>query len=99
MAVPSCGAGASAPQQGSKLAELLNPEAAKMGSYKLKVLRSQFIHYQWGKEPSQKTQKVQCLLQSEIPDQYCLGVGETIRKDQAELKKLQEEEATSTLQF
>ena len=87
MAVPSDGAAAPAPEHCSKLAGLLDPEAAKMGSYKLQVLRSQFIHHQWGKDPSQKTQKVQCFLQSEIPGQYCLGVGRMHRKDEAALLK------------
>ncbi len=40
--------------------------------------------------------KYQCLMQSRIPDQYCLGVPKLQRKDQAELKKLQGKFAVGT---
>ena len=46
MAAESVGAPASATEQGSKLAELLNQEAGKMGKYELTVLRSEIVEYQ-----------------------------------------------------
>ena len=53
MAAPGVGATASATEQGSKLAELLNQEAGKMGRYELKVLRSEIVEYQWNREFSE----------------------------------------------
>ena len=36
------------------------------------------------------TQKLQIILQSSIPEQYCLGVARLYRKDKSELKKIAE---------
>ena len=42
------------------------------------------------------TQKLQIILQSKIPEQYCLGVAKLQRKDKTELKKMAERWQTGT---
>ena len=42
------------------------------------------------------SQKVQVVLQSKIPDQYCLGVAKLQEKDKAELQKMQDRWQTGT---
>ena len=80
-----------------QLAELLNPEASLVSEIELKVTRSQIIDYQYSYNGSQvQTQKLQVMLQSKIPTQYCLGVARLQKKDKGELKKMQERWQTGT---
>ena len=72
-----------------QLAELLNQEAGLTGVIELKVVHNQVIEYYYKIDGTQLTsQKVQVILQSKIPDQYCLGVAKLQKKDKAELRKI-----------
>ena len=58
-----------------QLAELLSQEAGMASEIELKVIRNQIIEYSYKFDGSPLfTQKMQIVLQSKIPDQYCLGV-------------------------
>ena len=73
----------------TQLAELLNQEAGQTGEYELKVLHSDILDYKYtyaGKEVT--TQKLQVLLQSRIPEQYCLGVAKLQKQDKKELQQM-----------
>ena len=66
----------------AQLKELLNQEAGLSTNITLKVIRSELQDYSYlwqGKELA--TQKLQIVLQSKIPEQYCLGVAKLQRKD------------------
>ena len=81
-----------------QLAELLSQEAGLTSQIQLKVLRSQLIDYSYTWAGSQvSTQKLQVVLQSKIPDQYCLGFAKLQKKDKAELKKLHDRWQIGTL--
>ena len=72
-----------------QLVELVNQEAGLTTNIELKVTRSQIMDYQYpwqGKQIS--TQKLQIILQSKIPEQYCLGVAKLQKKDHAELRQM-----------
>ena len=57
-----------------QLAELLNQEAGQTSVIELKVIKSQVIEYSFKIDGAQvSSQKVQVVLQSKIPDQYCWG--------------------------
>ena len=75
--------------QEAQLAELLNQEAGMGGEYELKVHNAKLIPYSYpwqGKQIS--TKKVQLLLQSHIPEQYCLGIAKLKNRDEVELKQI-----------
>ena len=75
--------------EGPQLAELVNQEAGFSTEIELKVIRNELIAYTYifkGNEVA--TQKLQIVLQSKIPEQYCLGVAKLKNKDKAELKKI-----------
>ena len=58
-----------------QLAELLNQEAGLSTEIELKVIRNQIVDYTYTWEGKTiATQKLQIVLQSKIPEQYCLGV-------------------------
>ena len=64
-----------------QLAELLNQEAGLTSVIELKVVHNQAIEYYYKIEGTQlSSQKVQAVLQSKIPDQYCLGVAKLQKK-------------------
>ena len=80
-----------------QLAELLSQEAGLTSEIELQVLRNQLIDYSYTWADSQvSSQKLQVVLQSKIPDQYCLGIAKLQKKDKAELKKLQDRWQTGT---
>ena len=72
-----------------QLAELVNPEAGSSIEIELKVIRNDLLDYTYTfKAKEVVTQKLQLVLQSKIPEQYCLGVAKLKNNDKAELKKL-----------
>ena len=67
-----------------QLAELLNQGAGLTSVIELKVVRNQAIEYYYKEEGTQVlAQKVQVVLQSKIPNQYCLGVAKMQKKRQS----------------
>ncbi len=74
-----------------QLAELVTQEAGLSTEIELKVIRNDLVHYKYTYKGNQvPTQKVQVVLQSKQPEQYCLGVAKLQKKDETELKKLRE---------
>ena len=72
-----------------QLAELVNQEAGLSAEIELKVIRNQIVDYTYPFNGNQcPTQKVQIILQSKIPEQYCLGVAKLQKKDKTELKAI-----------
>ena len=72
-----------------QLAELVNQEAGLSTEIELKVIRNDLMDYTYtfkGNEVA--TQKLQIVLQSQIAEQYCLGVAKLKNKDKTELKKI-----------
>ena len=79
------------------LSELLNQECGQTGAYDLKVVRVEIMDYTYPWQGKQiATQKVQALLQSHKPDEYCLGVAKLQKKDKEELKQVLKRFATNT---
>ena len=73
----------------TKLAELVSQEAGQSSEIELKVIRNEIMEYTYTWQEKQvPTQKLQVLLQSKLPDQYCLGVAKLVRGDKSELMKL-----------
>ena len=82
-----------------QLAELLNQEAGLTSEIELKVVHTQVIEYSYKANNGDQvtSQKVQVVLQSKIPEQYCLGVAKLKKTgDKAELKKIQDRWQTGT---
>ena len=83
-----------------QLAELFNQEAGLTSEIELKVVHTQVIEYSYKANNGDQvtSQKVQVVLQSKIPEQYCLGVAKLQKKtgDKAELKKIQDRWQTGT---
>ena len=74
-----------------QLAELVTQEAGMSTEIELKVIRNDLVSYTYPYNGSQvRTQKVQTVLQSKKPEQYCLGVARLVKKDENELKKVQD---------
>ena len=72
-----------------QLAELLNQEAGQTSVIELKVVKSQVIEYSFKIDGAQvSSQKVQVVLQSKIPNQYCLGVARMQKKIKVSSGKL-----------
>ena len=72
-----------------QLLELVNQEAGLSAEIELKVIRNQIVDYTYPFNGNQcPTQKVQIILQSKIPEQYCLGVAKLQKKDKTELKAI-----------
>ena len=80
-----------------QLAELVNQGAGQSSVIELKVIRSEIIDYDytWNGNPV-TTQKLQVILQSKIPDQYCVGVAKLQKKDKSELQKIADRWQTGT---
>ena len=71
-----------------QLAELVNQEAALSSEIELKVIRHEVLDYTYKWQGRQvPTQKLQVLLQSKLPDQYCLGVAKVVKGDKSELMR------------
>ena len=80
-----------------QLAELVNQEAGSSTEIELKVIRNVLVHYTYTSNGKQiLMQKVQIVLQSKVAEQYCLGVAKIQKKDEAELKKVQDRWQTGT---
>ena len=83
-----------------QLAELFNQEAGLTSEIELKVVHTQVIEYSYKANNGDQvtSQKVQVVLQSKIPEQYCLGVAKLQKNtgDKAELKKIQDRWQTGT---
>ena len=93
MAPPSANASdATEHTEEARLSELLNQEAGLTSEIELKVIRAELIEYSGtsalGKE--WHSQKMQVILQSKLPGEYCLGVAKLHRGDKAELKRIQD---------
>ena len=70
------------------MAELVNKEAALSSEIELKVIRHEVLDYTYNWQGRQvPTQKLQVLLQSKLPDQYCLGVAKVVKGDKSELMR------------
>ena len=99
VAAAGSGSGGSATEHAEEpqLAELLNQEAGLSSGIELKVIRNEIIDYTYPYNGNQlSAQKVQVILQSKIPDQYCLGVARLQKKDKNELKKIADRWQTGT---
>ena len=80
-----------------QLAELVNQEAGSSTEIELKVIRNVLEHYTYTANGKQiLMQKVQIVLQSKVAEQYCLGVAKIQKKDETELKKVQDRWQTGT---
>ena len=80
-----------------QLAEIVNQEAGLSTEIELKVIRNDHLHYTYPWQGKQiPTQKVQVVLQSKVPEQYCLGIAKRKGKDATELKKLRDRWQTGT---
>ena len=65
-----------------QLAELVNQDTGLSSEIELKVIRHEILDYTYNWQGKQvPTQKLQVLLQSKLPDQYCLGVAKLVRGD------------------
>ena len=84
MAADTASASSAPERDGSQLVELLSPESGLTGEHELKVVRNVIIPYTYKNRQGMEIQqqKLQLLLQSRIPDQYCLGVAKQQKKDQ-----------------
>ena len=79
------------------LSELLNQESGQTGAHELKVVRVQIVDYSYSWQGRQvATQKVQALLQSHKPEEYCLGVAKLQKKDKKELQQVLKRFAVDT---
>ena len=64
-----------------QLAELVTQEAGLSTEIELKVIRNDLVDYKYTYKGIQvPTQKVQIVLQSKQPEQYCLGVAKLQKK-------------------
>ena len=67
------------------------------GEYELKVVRVEIVDYSYVWQGQQiPTQKVQALLQSHKPEEYCLGVAKLQKKDKKELQQVLKRFAVGT---
>ena len=72
-----------------QLAELVNQEAGLSSEIELKVIRHEILDYTYNWQGRQvPTQKLQVLLQSKLPDQYCLGVAKLVKGDKSDLMRV-----------
>ena len=80
---------ATEPAEEPQLAELLNQEAGQTSVIELKVVHNQAIEYYFKVDGAQlSSQKIQVVLQSKIPNQYCLGVAKMQNKTKLSSGKL-----------
>ena len=81
----------------AQLAELVSQEAGLSSEIELKVIRNEIIDYTYPWKGNHiSMQKLQVTLQSNSPDQYCLGVAKLKGKDTSELKKVADRWQTGT---
>ena len=79
------------------LSELLNQECGQTGAHELKVVRAEIIDYSYSWQGKQiATQKIQVLLQSHKPEEYCLGVAKLQKRDKKELQQVLKRFAVDT---
>jgi len=79
------------------LLQLLNQESGQAGAYELKVVRAEIVDYIYPWQGKQiATQKVQALLQSHNPIEYCLGIAVLQKKDKKELQQVLKRFAVDT---
>ena len=79
------------------LSELLNQESGQTGEYELKVIRVEIIDYTYAWQGKKiPTQKLQALLQSHKPEEYCLGIAKLQKKDKKELQQVLKRFAADT---
>ena len=63
----------------------------------LKVVHNKLVTYTYTYNGEQKqTEELEIVLQSKVPEQYCLGIAKRKGKDATELKKLQDRWQTGT---
>ena len=80
-----------------QLAEIVNQEAGLSTAIELKVVRNELVTYTYTYNGEQKqTEKLEIVLQSKVPEQYCLGIAKRKGKDATELKKLRDRWQTGT---
>jgi len=81
----------------TSLSELLNQESGQAGAHELKVVRGEIVDYSYPWQGKQvATQKLQVLLQSHKPEEYCLGVAKLQKKDKKELQQVLNRFAVNT---
>jgi len=79
------------------LSEVLNQESGQAGVHELRVVRAGIVDYVYTWQGKQvETQKVQVLLQSYRPEEYCLGVAKLQKKDKKELQQVLDRFAVNT---
>ena len=100
VAAAGSGSGGAATEHAEEpqLAELLNQEAGLSSGIELKVIRNEIIDYTYPYNGNQlSAQKVQVILQSKMPEQYCLGVAKLQKgKDKKQLKEIADRWQTGT---
>ncbi len=87
-AAPAASSAATEHSHATPLSELLNQESGQTGEYEFTVLRAVILEYTYpwqGKKVP--TQKVQALLQSHKPEEYCLGVAKLQKKTRRNYKR------------
>ena len=71
------------------LLQLLNQESGQARAYELKVVRVEVVDYTYPWQGKQiATQKVQALLKSHNPIEYCLGIAVLQKEDKEELQQV-----------
>lgn len=71
------------------LLQLLNQESGQARAYELKVVRAEVVAYTFPFQGKQiATQKVQALLKSHNPIEYCLGIAVLQKEDKEELQQV-----------
>ena len=79
------------------LSQLLNQESGQAGAYELKVIRAEIVDYIVPRQGKQiATQKVQVLLQSHKPVEFCMGVAKLQEQDKEELQQVLKRFAVDT---
>ena len=72
-----------------ELSELVSQVACRSCQIDLKVIHNQIIDYTYTWNGKQvETQKLQVILQSKRPEQYCMGFARLQKQDKAELQKM-----------
>ena len=82
----------------TQLAELVSNEVGQTGEWEMRVFRSEIVeyHYEWqGKNVS--TRKLQLILLSTWPEQYCLAIARQKKNNTKELDALKEKYCPNTM--
>ena len=99
MAAGAPGASAAATEHSDTtlLLQLLNQKSGQARAYELKVIHAEIVDYTYPWQGKQiATQKVQALLQSHNPIEYCLGIAKLQNKDKKELQQVLKRFAVDT---